>query len=70
LIIALTRGVSPVKIWLDHFLFSAPSFLIAGLIPVAAIATLGNSNFLLAITLLTIAITYYCSLRFAERHQA
>ena len=72
LIVALTRGMSLLHIWLHHFLFSAPSFLIAGLLSTRVMAALGCANVLLASALLTsIAIPYYCSVYIAaERNEA
>ena len=72
LIVALTKGMSLLHIWLHHFLFSAPSFLIAGLLSTGLIAALGCSNVLLAAALLTsIALPYYCSVCIAaERSES
>src|SRR5262249_7157427 len=72
LIVALTRGMSLFHIWFHHFLFSAPSFLIAGLFSIGVMAAMGSSNILLATALLTsIALPYYCSVRIAaERNDS
>src|SRR5262249_17240376 len=72
LIVALSRGMSLFHILLHHFLFAAPSFLIAGLLSIGVLAALGSANFLLAFALLTsIGLSYYCSLRIAaERAEA
>jgi hypothetical protein len=72
LIVALSRGMSLLHIWLHHFLFSAPSFLMAGLLSIAAIAAVGCSNLMLASALVTsIAVSYYCSVYIAaERSES
>jgi hypothetical protein len=64
LIIALTKGISAVQIWYQHFLFSAPSFLIAGVLALATFAVTTSGGVAVSIALLTIAlIAYYCSIR-------
>ena len=68
LIVALTKGMSLFQIWSRHFLFSAPSFLIAGLLALAAIAMVSSSSFLvLGALLIAISVAYYCSVRVTAR---
>jgi hypothetical protein len=63
LIVALTKGMSVFNIWFHHFLFSAPSFLIAGLLGV--IVVISSTNLLIVAAWLSpIVIAYYCSIRF------
>ncbi len=68
LILALTKGMSIFHIWFNHFLFSAPSFLIAGLLSLGLSATVGTSSFLMIAALLgVISIVYYCSVRLSAQ---
>ena len=68
LIVALTRGMSLIQIWLHHFLVTAPSFMIAGLFSVACLALLTTTSFFLIAVLVTaIAVAYYCSIRSAAQ---
>jgi hypothetical protein len=71
LIVALTQGMSVFQIWFHHFLFSAPSFLIAGLVSLGSLAAIGASSRLIATALLSpIVLAYCCSVwsnRFMER---
>ena len=48
LIVAVTKGMSVFHIWFHHFLFSAPSFLIAGLLALGVIAISSQSFFIAA----------------------
>jgi hypothetical protein len=64
LIVALSKGMSVFNIWVHHFLFSAPSFLIAGLLSLGLIAIVSSSSLLMiAAWLSPILIAYYCSVR-------
>jgi len=64
LIVALTKGMSAFNIWSHHFLFSAPSFLIAGLLSLGLIAIISSTNLLIVVAWLSpILIAYYCSVR-------
>src|SRR5215467_2429393 len=64
LIVALSKGMSVFNIWFHHFLFSAPSFLIAGLLSLGLIAIVSSSSLLLiAAWVSPILIAYYCSVR-------
>jgi len=60
LIVALTKG----HVWFHRFLFSAPSFLIAGLLSLVMIAMASSSSFMIVCALLIgISIAYYGSVR-------
>ena len=62
LIIALSKGASMVHLWCTHFLHSAPSFLIAGLLSLGVIGLAGNLV-LLGVALVAVTmIAYYCSI--------
>ena len=64
LIVAATQGVSMLQIWSGHFVYSAPSFLIAGMLALGVMGlTSANSLTLLAALLSVIGLTYYCSVR-------
>ena len=64
LIVALSKGMSVFNIWFHHFLLSAPSFLIAGLLSLGLIAILSSANLLIVAAWLSpILIAYYCSVR-------
>ena len=64
LIVALSKGMSVFNIWFHHFLFSAPSFLIAGLLSLGLIVIISSSNLLMITSWLSpILIAYYCSIR-------
>jgi hypothetical protein len=64
LIVALSKGMSVFNIWFHHFLFSAPSFLIAGLLSLGLIAIVSSSSLLIiAAWVSPIMIAYYCSIR-------
>ena len=63
LIVALTKGMSVFQIWCHHFMFSAPSFLIAGLLSLGLIAIASSSSFIVSALLIAISIAYYGSVR-------
>jgi hypothetical protein len=64
LIVALTKGMSVFRIWLHHFLSSAPSVLIAGFLSLGLIAMASSTRLLLVSALIAaISIAYYCSVR-------
>src|SRR5579864_276845 len=68
LIVALTRGMSLIQIWLHHFLVTAPSFIIAGLFSIASLALVTTTSFFLIAVLVTaIAVAYYGSIRSAAQ---
>jgi hypothetical protein len=64
LIIALTKGISMVQIWMKHFLCSAPSFLIAGLLSLSVMGVMNSHSTILAVLMLAaVAVTYFSSIR-------
>lgn len=64
LIVALTKGMSMFHIWSHHFLYSAPSFFIAGLLSLGVIALAATQSFfILAALIAVISLAYYCSVR-------
>jgi hypothetical protein len=62
LIVALSKGLSTFRIWTNHFMYSAPSFLIAGIFSLSVLV-LSGSAVLIAAVISVIALSYYCSVR-------
>ena len=68
LIVALTKGMSLFHIWSQHFLYSAPSFLIAGLLSLGLMATTAGPGLLILGALTgVVALAYYCSVRLTQQ---
>jgi len=68
LIMALTKGMSLFHIWTQYFLYSAPSFLIAGLLSLGLIATSAGPGLAILATLTgVVALAYYCSVRLTQQ---
>ena len=69
MIIALSNKVSMAEVWLKHFMCSAPSFLLAGLLSLSVVALMGalSSQMFTVIVCLAavIGIVYYTSIRLA-----
>jgi len=64
LIIALTKGLSMIHIWMNHFLSSAPSFIVAGLVSLSFIGVINRHSNLLALLLVAaVSIAYFVSIR-------
>jgi hypothetical protein len=64
LIIGLTKGMSVFQTWFQHFLFSAPSFLIAGMLAVGVLTVVTTQSLIIvAALLMVISLAYYCSVR-------
>jgi len=64
LIIGLTKGMSIFQTWFQHFLFSAPSFMIAGLLALGVLTVITAQSLIIVAVLLTvISLAYYCSVR-------
>jgi hypothetical protein len=64
LIIALTKRMSMAEVWLHHFLCSAPSFLLAGLLSLGVVTLISSQSLLLvSILVAVIALAYYSSVR-------
>jgi hypothetical protein len=70
LVVALTKGISIFHVW-GQFLYSAPSFLIAGLLTLGVVAASSGPGVLLLGALTGIvAIAYYCSVRLMRQPAA
>ena len=64
LIIALTKKMSVAEVWLKHFVCSAPSFLLAGLLSLGVVAMFSSQSFALVVALVAvISLGYYSSVR-------
>ena len=65
LIVSLSQRISIIHIWSHHFLYSAPSFIIAGLLSLGVTGFMSAHFFAIAAALITVIfIAYYCSLKF------
>ena len=63
LIIALTKKMSMAEVWLNHFMCSAPSFLLAGLLSLGVVALISSQSIVMVAALVVaISISYYTSL--------
>lgn len=63
LIVSLSQGAPLITLWSTHFLHSAPSFLIAGLVSLGVIGLAGNVV-LIGVALVAVTmIAYYSSIR-------
>lgn len=68
LIVAVTQRVSLFDVWIKHFMSSAQSFLIAGLVAFLFVVLAGTAlRFLPLAVSLVIVYAYYCSIRHAAR---
>jgi MASE9 protein len=68
LMIAVTRRMSMFKIWTQHFMWSAPSFLIAGILALVVNGLTGSHFLLIASAAAAFAgLAYYCSIRFTAK---
>ncbi len=68
LIVAVTQRVSVFDIWIKHFMYSAQSFLIAGLLAFLFVVLASTSlGFIPVAVSLVIVYAYYCSIRHAAR---
>jgi len=66
-IVALTKGISMFQVWANHFMYSAPSFLIAGMVSLGILAMVSSANlFAIAIVISVMALPYYCSVRLSR----
>ena len=67
-IVALTQQVSIFDIWINHFMYTAQSFLIAGLLAFFPVVLTSSSlRFMPVAVNLVIVYAYYCSVRHAAR---
>jgi hypothetical protein len=63
LIVSLTKGLKVLETWRTHFMHSAPSFIIAGILSRFAINLTGNGFLLVAgMAAAVILFVYYCSI--------
>jgi hypothetical protein len=68
LIVGLSKGMSMVKVWSNHFMYSAPSFLIAGMLSLVLMAFASSTSVpLIAAVLSVIVLTYYCAVRLSAQ---
>jgi len=68
LIVAVTQRVSVFDVWIKHFMYSAQSFLIAGLVAFLFVVLASTSLGFAPVTVsLLIVYAYYCSVRHAAR---
>jgi len=64
LIIALTQKMSMAEVWLKHFMCTAPSFLLAGLLSLGVVALISNQSVAIAAALVAaVSLSYYASIR-------
>jgi hypothetical protein len=67
LIVSLSQKMSILHIWSTHFLYSAPSFLFAGLFSLGFLG-LAAAHPIIALTVLAVIfVAYYCSIRLASQ---
>ena len=64
LIISLTKKTSVAEVWLKHFMCSAPSFLLAGLLSLGVVALISSQSItMVAALVVAISLSYYTSIR-------
>ena len=64
LIIALTKKMSLAEVWSKHFMCSAPSFLLAGLLSLGVVALISTQSITMVAALVAaISLSYYTSIR-------
>lgn len=62
LIVSLSQGISMLHVWSHHFLYAAPSFLIAGLLSLGVLGLATHIILIGAMVVTAIFIAYYCSI--------
>lgn len=62
LIVSLSQNASIIHLWSTHFLHSAPSFLIAGLLSLGVIGLASNIVLIGVALVVTTMVAYYCSI--------
>ena len=67
LIISTTQRISILDIWGQHFMYSAPSFVTAGLLACGLVGLMGEHVVVPIALTLSISITYYCAIRRAAQ---
>jgi hypothetical protein len=65
LIVSLSQKMSILHIWSEYFLYSAPSFLFAGLLSIVVLGLAAAHFAIAAVVIGVIAAAYYCSVRLA-----
>jgi len=66
MIIALSTKVSMAEVWLKHFMYSAPSFLLAGVLSLGVVALISSPSLTVVLALVVVSsIVYYTSIRLA-----
>ena len=66
MIIALSKRVSMAEVWFKHFMYSAPSFLLAGLLSMGVVALMSSQSFAIIVSLVAVTTAvYYTSIRLA-----
>jgi hypothetical protein len=71
LIIALSKRMSMVNVWMNHFMQSAPSFLIAGLLALGVVGMINRPSMVLAfVPVLVVSISYWSSVRVMSASKA
>jgi hypothetical protein len=68
LIVGLSKGLSMANVWCNHFMYSAPSFLIAGMLSLVLMAFASSTSVpLIAAVLSIVGLTYYCAVRLSAQ---
>jgi hypothetical protein len=67
LIVSLSQKISILHIWSEHFIYSAPSFLIAGLLSLGVVGLVATHLGIALVVIAVISIAYYCSIRLAAQ---
>ena len=68
LIIAVTQRVSMFEVWIKHFMYSAQSFLLAGLVAFFFMLLASTTfEFMPTVVMLAIILAYYCAIRHAAQ---
>jgi hypothetical protein len=68
LMVALSKGMSMFHVWATHFMYSAPSFLIAGMLSLGLIALAGTASLWILVALMPVVVfPYYCAVRLTSQ---
>lgn len=71
LIVAVTKGISLFHVWSQHIVYSAPSFMIGGLLSLGVIALINTGGLGVSASLTAVlAFVYYCSVRLTQQQAA
>jgi len=67
-IVGLSKGLSVFNVWCTHFMHSAPSFLIAGLLSLGIMAFATSASLFLILVVISVTLlSYYCSIRLSAQ---